>query len=75
MYNPVVAHESQRLKHLTREPANECSGESDEVVCLNQLVEVDTQEFHGNAQVAAEIEVLRHFNDMMLFVRILDRMR
>lgn len=71
MYNAVVPHECQRLQHLTSEPANQCGSESDKVIGFDQLVEVDTQQFRCNAEMTPEVEVFRHFDNMMFLVRVL----
>lgn len=42
-----------------------------ELVCLDQLVQVHAQKPHCNAQMVAEIEVLRHLDNTVLVVRIL----
>lgn len=71
MNDPMVSHEGQRLQHLTSESANKGCREPDEVVRLDQFIKVDAQQLHRNAQVATKIEVLRHLDDVMLFVLIL----
>ena len=38
VYNAVVAHESERHEHLTRETTDEGSRKSNEAVCLDQLI-------------------------------------
>ena len=67
----MVAHERQRLQHLARETTNETGREAMEVVRLDQFVEVDAQELHRNAEMSAEVEVLRHLDDMVLLLGIL----
>ena len=42
-----------------------------EVVRLDELVEVDAQELHRNAEMSAEVEVLRHLDDMVLLLLVL----
>ena len=59
------------MQHLTRETANEPGRETMEVVRLDELVEVDAQELHRNAEMSAEVEVLRHLDDMVLLLGIL----
>ena len=36
-----MTHQGQRLEHLTGEAANQSSGETDEAIRLDELVEVD----------------------------------
>lgn len=74
MYNPMVTHESQRLEHLVREPPNEPSREPDKAVGLDELVEVDAQELHRDAEMASEVEVFRHLNDMVLLLGVLQHL-
>lgn len=69
--NAMVTHQREGLQHLACEPSNETGCEAMEVVRLDQLVEVDAQELHRNAQMATEVEVLGHLDDVVLLVRIL----
>lgn len=71
MHNPVMTHQGQGSQHLTSESPDESCRESDKAVCLDELVEVDAQQLHGDAQVTAEIEVLSHLDHMVLLFRIL----
>lgn len=71
MHDTMMAHQRQRQKHLTCEPPYERSGKSYETVRLDELVEVDAQELHRDAEVASEIEILGHFDDMMLLLLVL----
>ena len=43
VHNTMMAHECERLQHLTCEAANEASREPMEVVRLDELIEVDAQ--------------------------------
>ena len=67
----MMTHKRERLQHLTREATNETGREPMEVVRLDQLVEVDAQELHRNAQVSTEVEMFGHFNDMVFLFRVL----
>ena len=69
----MMAHERERLQHLTCEAANEASREPMKVVRLDQFVKVNAQELHRNAQMTTEIEMLRHLDDMVLLFRILSQ--
>ena len=71
MDDAVVTHECQGLQHLTCETTNQASRKSMEVVGLDQFIEVDAEQFHRDAQVTTEVEVLSHLDDMMLLVRVL----
>lgn len=71
MNDAVVAHECQRLQHLTREAADKTGCEAMEVVRLDQFVQIDAQQLHRNTQVATEVEVLSHLDNMVLLIRIL----
>lgn len=53
------------------ETTNESRGEPDKAVGLDQLVEIDAEQFHGNAQMVAEVEVFSHFYNMMLLILVL----
>lgn len=70
MYNPVMTHQGQGSQHLTSESPDESCREPDEAVCLDELVKVDAQQLHGDAQVTAEIKVLSHLDHMVLLFRI-----
>ena len=67
----MVTHQREGLQHLACEPSNETGREAMEVVRLDQLIEVDAQELHRNAQMATEVEMLGHLDDVVLLVRIL----
>lgn len=67
----MVAHEREGLKHLTREATNETCREPVEIVRLDELIEVDAQQFHRNAKMTTEVEVFSHLDDMVLLFRIL----
>lgn len=71
MYNTVMSHQRERGEHLRGETANQRGGKSDKPVGLDELVEIDAEEFHGNAQMIAEVEVLCHLDDMVFLVGIL----
>ena len=61
----------ERVQKLRREDLHELSAEALELVLLDKLVEVNAQQLHGDAQVAAEVEVLRHLEGMMLLLLVL----
>ena len=44
-----------------------------EVVRLDELVEVDAQELHCDAEMATEVEVLVHLDDVVLLLRVLSQ--
>ena len=69
----MMPHQGQRSEHLACEPSNERRRETCETIRLDQLVQVDTQELHRNAQMATEVEMLGHLDDVVLLVRILPK--
>ena len=71
VYDAMVPHEGQRQQHLAREAADESGREAHEAVRLDQLVEIDAQQLHGDTKVVAEIEMFSHLDNMVLFVMIL----
>ena len=60
------------MQHLAREASNERRREADEPIRLDQFVKVDAQELHCDAKVAAEVEVFRHFDNVVLLIGVLD---
>ena len=71
VHDAMVPHEGQRQQHLAREAADEGGRETHEAVRLDQLVEIDAQQLHGDTKVVAEIEMFSHLDNMVLFVRVL----
>ena len=71
MHDTVVPHKSQWLKHLTRKTTNQRRSEPDKTIRLDQLVQVDAQKLHRNAQVTTEVEVFCHLDNMMLLIVVL----
>jgi len=67
MDNPMGPHELQRREHLDSEAPDQCSGESTEIVCLDQLVQIDTEQFGDDTKMTSEIEMIRH-SDHVMFV-------
>ena len=67
----MVTHEREGLQHLARETTNKTCREPMEVVRLDQLVEVDAQQLHRDAQMATEVEVFSHLDDMVFLLRVL----
>jgi hypothetical protein len=67
----MMTHERKGHQHLTRKPSNEGSRKSNETVCLDQFVQIDTEQFHGYAKMISEVKVLSHLNDMMPLIRVL----
>lgn len=67
MHDAMVSHERQRKEHLTCEASDESSGEANETIRFDELIEVDTEEFHRNAQVVSEIKVFSHLDNVVLF--------
>ena len=71
MYDPMRPHELQRSKHLNRKSPNECRRESAEIVCLDQLVQVDAEQLGNDAQMTPEIKVIRHSHHVMFVLWVL----
>jgi hypothetical protein len=71
MNNSMMTHERKGHQHLTCEPSNEGSRKPNETVCLDQFVQIDTEQLHGYAKVISEVEVLSHLNDMVPLIRVL----
>ena len=71
MYHPLAAEELERHQDLLREAADESQREPPEVVVLEEIVQVDGEELEGDAQVAAEVEVLLHLHQIMLVLLVL----
>ena len=71
MHDPMMPHQAQRHEHLTSEPSDERRREAYKPIRLDQLIEVDAKQLHRDAEMASEVEVFRHFDHMVLLVRIL----
>lgn len=71
MNDAMLPHKRKRVKHLACEPTNQRSRKPNKAIRLDELIQVDTQEFHGNAQVTTEVEVFRHLDNMMLLIVVL----
>jgi hypothetical protein len=67
----VLTHEGQGHQHLARKPTYQRGCESHKAICLYQLVEVDTEEFHSDAQVVSEIKMFRHLDNVMFLIGVL----
>jgi hypothetical protein len=73
MNNSMTLHQRQRQQDLARETTNERCRKTNKAICFDELVKVDAQELHGDAEVTSEIKMLRHLDDMMFFVCILGK--
>ena len=71
VYEPCVFQNGERVQKLGREDLDQLRAEALELVLFDELVQVDAQQLHRNAQVVTEVEVLLHLDDMVLFVGIL----
>ena len=71
MDHSVVAHKNERTQHLDGEPSNEDSGETSELVRLDQLIQVDAQQLGRNAKVSTEVEMLCHLDNVVLLLVVL----
>lgn len=66
-----MPHQAERQYHLACEASYQSGGEPNKPVCFDQFVEIDAQQFHGDAEVIAKVKVLSHLDDMMLFFLVL----
>jgi hypothetical protein len=69
--DPMMAHQHKSAEHLGRETADQGCGEANETICLDQFVQIDAEKLHRNAEMVAEVKVLRHLDDMVFLLRIL----
>ena len=58
---------------MSRKAPDEIRCETRKIVGLDQLVQVDAQKFHSDTQMATEIEVFRHFDNMVFLISVLSR--
>lgn len=72
MDDTMMSHERQGQEHLRSEPPNEGSREAHKAIGLDQLVQVETQKLHCNAEMATEVEVFDHLRNMVLPIGILE---
>lgn len=71
MNDAVVPHEGERQQHLACKPTDQSGCKAYKSVCLDELIEIDAEKFHSNAEVISEVEVFGHFDHVMFFIRIL----
>lgn len=71
MNNSMVTHKSKGGQHLASESPDESCREANEAVCFDEFIKIDAQKFHSNAEMTTEVEILRHFDDVVLFLGIL----
>lgn len=69
--DPVRPHQLQRGEHLGSETPNQSCCKSAEIVGLDQLVQVDAEKLGDDAQMTAEIEMVRHPNHVMFVLWVL----
>lgn len=50
--------------------AYQCRCKANETVSFDQLIKIYAEQLHSNAQVVPEVEMLCHFDHMMLFLSI-----
>ena len=60
----------QTLEQRVRELADEVRSETAQLVLLDNLIEVEAEQFERNARVRAEREVVEHVNDVRLLVDV-----
>ena len=71
MDDSMRPHELQGRQHLHREPPDKRRRESAEVVCLDQFVQIDTEQFSDDAEMTSEVEMIRHADHVMFIFWIL----
>jgi hypothetical protein len=71
VYNSLLPHDIQGCQQLMGESPNQGRAESNEAVRLDQLVEVDAQEFGDDAKMTTEEEIIRNLDKVMLVLGIL----
>jgi hypothetical protein len=71
MNNPMRPHELQRRQHLDSESPDQRRRESAKVVRLDQLVQVDTEQFGDDTKMTSKVEMIRHSNHVMFILGIL----
>lgn len=67
----MMAKQTQRSQNLRREASNEGCSEACEVVRLDELVQIDTEQLRNDAQVTTECERVGHANHVMQLIRVL----
>jgi len=71
VYNLVLVERIQAEQQRVRELAHELQTEALEVVLLDELVQIDAEQFEGDAHVAAEGERVEHVDDVHGVVLVL----
>ena len=71
MYDPMTPHQLHTRQHLCRKSPDDRRREPSELICLDELVQIDTEEFGDNAEMRAEVEVVGHPDHVMFVFRIL----
>lgn len=67
----MMSHEDQRHQHLASESTDERRREPNEAIGFDELVEIDAQKLHSDAQMIPEVEVLCHLDNIVLLFRVL----
>lgn len=67
----MVTQETQGCEDLSSEAPNQRSREAGEIVGLDQLVQVDAEQFGDDAEMTSERERIVHPNDVVRLVRVL----
>ena len=58
---------------MRRESSDEVGGETNKSVSLDELIQIDTKKLHCDAEMIPEVEVLGHFDNVVLLVCILHK--
>lgn len=75
MHDAMMTHQHKRTQHLDGEATNEDGRKTSELISLDEFIEVHAEKLHRNTKMVAEVKVLGHLDDVVLVVRILDRIR
>lgn len=62
----VFSHEVQRDQNLNSESFDQTEAEALKVVHLDEVVQIDTQQFECDHQMLSKYELVQHFNDVFL---------
>jgi hypothetical protein len=71
MNDPMGPHELQGREHLDSESPDQRRRESAKVVRLDQLVQVDAEQFGDDTKMTSKVEMIRHSNHVMFILWIL----
>ena len=68
MHDVVLAHVVQRNEDLDGEALDQTQRKAQEIVHLDEVVEVDTEQFKGEDEMLAEDEVIQALHNVLLIL-------